>query len=85
MASDQFQMINILLYSMIDEIIIQMLSFDELLNESFFCFFFKSILPLDFTCLLSTDEVRGIYFWRCPCICPSIPSVHTSCPSVTIS
>ena len=41
-----------------------------------FFFFFKPILPSDFACLLSTDEVRGVYFWRRPCICPSILSVH---------
>ena len=35
------------------------LIFDELL---IFFFFFLSRLPLDFACLLSTDEVRGIYF-----------------------
>ena len=33
------------------------LIFDDLL-----IYFFLSILPLDFACLLSTDEVRGIYF-----------------------
>ena len=37
MASDRFQMINILLYAMIDNCLI----FDELLNEVFFVLFFN--------------------------------------------
>ena len=45
----------------------------------FFVCFFKSIFPIDFACLLFIDDVRGIYFWRHPCIRPSIPSF---CPSV---
>ena len=38
---------------------------------------------------LSPDKVRGIYFWRRPCVCTSVhsvrPSVHTFCLSGTIS
>ena len=46
--------------------------------------FFLSILPLDFACLLSTDEVRGIYF--CVVRASVRPSVHPHfCPSGTIS
>ena len=59
MASDRFQMINTLFHAMIDGIIIQLFWFSM---NCVFCFFFLSILPLDFACLLSTDEVRGIYF-----------------------
>ena len=60
MALDRFQMINTLFHDMIDGIIIQLFWF------SMNCWFFLlllSILPLDFACLLSTDEVRGIYFY----------------------
>ena len=72
MESDRLQMISTLLYAMIDGILI----FDELLI--FIFIFFLSILPLDFTCLSSTDEVRGIYF----CVVrasvrPLRPSVRT--------
>ena len=48
------------------------LIFDELLT---FFLFFLSILPLDFACLLSTDEVRGIYF--CVVRASVRPSVRT--------
>ena len=48
------------------------LIFDELL-------IFLSILPLDFACLLSTDEVRGIYF------CVVRASVRLLRPSALLS
>ena len=57
MASDRFQMINTLFHAMIDGIIIQLFWF-SMKN----CWFFLSILPLDFACLLSTDEVRLYIF-----------------------
>ena len=49
------------------------LIFDELL-------IFFSILPLDFACLLSTDEVRGIYF----CVVRASVS-HSVHPSALLS
>ena len=53
------------------------LIFDELL------IFFLSILLLDFACLLSTDEVRGIYF--CVVRASVRPLRPHFCPSRTIS
>ena len=48
-----------LLYAMING---HAYSIALIFDELFFCVFFscKSILPMDFACLLSTDEVRGI-------------------------
>ena len=73
MASDRFQMINTVLHAMIDGIIIQLFWF------TMSCWFFLSILPLDFACLLSTDEVRGI------CFCVVRASVRPLRPSALLS
>ena len=54
------------------------LIFDELLIF-LFIYFFLSILPLDFACLLSTNEVRGIYFCVvCASVRPLRPSAFLS-------
>ena len=85
MASDRFQMINILLYAMIDVKLIQLFWFLMNCWMRFFCLIFKSVLSLDFACLVSADKVRRIYLCSRPSISPSILSAHTLCPSQTIS
>ena len=80
MASDRFQMINTVFHAMIDGIIIQLFLFTMSCWFLFIFFlFFLSILPLDFACLLSTHEVRGI------CFCVVRASVRPLRPSALSS